>query len=45
MTARVSTPVVPLGDLLVISAARAPENVVLVFPDSRATTAELEAEA
>ena len=41
MSRRTPTPVVPLGDLLVLSAARAPENAVLVFPDSRATTAEL----
>jgi fatty-acyl-CoA synthase len=41
MTRRVPTPVVPLGDLLVLSAARAPENVVLVFPGARTTTAEL----
>ena len=45
MTGRTPTPVVPLGDLLVLSAARAPENVVLAFPDSRATTRELLAAA
>ena len=45
MTERTPTPVVPLGDLLVLSAARAPENVVLAFPDARLTAAELLAAA
>jgi fatty-acyl-CoA synthase len=45
MTGRMPTPVVPLGDLLVLSAARAPENVALVFPEARATTAGLLAAA
>ena len=45
VTGRTPTPVVPLGDLLVLSAARAPENVVLAFPDARATAAELLAAA
>ena len=45
MTDRTPTPVVPLGDLLVLSAARAPENVVLAFPDARLTAAELLAAA
>ena len=45
MTDRTPTPVVPLGDLLVLSAARAPENVVLAFPDARLSAAELLAAA
>ena len=45
MRQRRPSPVVPLGDVLVLSAARAPDNVVLAFPDSRATTRELLAAA
>src|SRR4051794_7308692 len=45
MSQRRPSPVVPLGDVLVLSAARAPDNVVLAFPDSRATSAELLAAA
>src|SRR4051812_43267247 len=45
MTYRGPTQVVPLGDLLVLSAAPAPGNVVLAFPDARLTAAELLAAA
>ena len=45
MTRRLPTAIVPLGDLLVLSAARAPEHVALAFPDERLTAAELLAAA
>jgi acyl-CoA synthetase (AMP-forming)/AMP-acid ligase II len=37
--------ITPLGELLVSSAARAPDSASLVFPDQRVTTAELLARA
>jgi fatty-acyl-CoA synthase len=45
VTARVPTPIVPLGDALVAAARRSPENVVVAFPDERTTALELLAAA